>query len=165
MRSIKELLGHFNFRPEPFLLLFILLSNAAIVANWYFDRPEKVTLISKDGVEILVQKWAVNGHLDKMILKDKMHVEFYGWTFDARNSRLPDEILLSYDGENIYSGQTNVKRPDVARMYGDKALTTGFRFLLPLNLFKEKKIYNSKIRLFAVSNGVASELSYFRGFN
>ncbi len=111
-----------------------------------------------------MQKWAVNGTLDKMILKEDGDVEFHGWAFDARNSRLPDEVLVSYDGENIYSGQTNVKRPGVARTYGDKALACGFRFLLPFDLFKDKKIDNSKIRLFAVSNGIACELNYFRGF-
>lgn len=164
MRSIKELLGHFNFRTEPFLLLFILLSNTAIVANWYFSRPEEVAYISTDGIDIPVQKRAVTGHLDKMIFKDKVHVEFHGWVFDARNSRLPDKILLSYDGDNIYSGQTKVKRPGVAKVYGDKALASGFIFVVPRTLFKDKKINNSKIRLFAVSSGVASELNYPRGF-
>ncbi|MCH7753691.1 hypothetical protein IH970_01025, partial [candidate division KSB1 bacterium] len=82
----------------------------------------------------------------------------------GRHSRLPDEVLVSYDGENIYSGQTNAKRPGIARIYGDKALASGFRFLLPFDLFKDKKIDNSKIRLFAVSNGIACELNYFRGF-
>ena len=153
-----------NLKPQPIFLLFILISNTAIVAHWYFGRPEQVKFIIRDGVEIPVQKWAVNGHLGNMILKEDGDVEFRGWAFDVRNSRLPDEVLVSYDGENIYFGQTNVKRPGIARIYGDKALASGFRFLLPFDLFKDKEIDNSKIRLFAVSNGVASELNYFRGF-
>lgn len=153
-----------NLKPEPLLLFFIILSNIAIVANWYFARPEKVASLIKDGVEIPVKKNAVKGHLGRLILKDDGQVEFNGWAFDVRNSRLVDAILLNYDGDTIYSGQSNANRPGVARQYGDKALTSGFRFAVPRTLFKDKKIDNSKIQLFAISNGVASELNYFRGF-
>jgi len=153
-----------NIKLEAILLLFILLSNTAIVANWYFRRPEEVAYISTDGIDIPVRKWALNGHLDKMILRGDGQVEFHGWAFDARNSRLPDTILIYYKGKNIYSAQTHVNRKGVARDYGDKALTSGFIFALPFALFKENRIDNSKLRFFALSNGVASELKYPRGF-
>ncbi|MCH8331865.1 MAG: hypothetical protein IH946_10900 [Bacteroidetes bacterium] len=152
-----------NSKPEPVLLLFIVLSNLAILANWYLDYPEEVAYVSTDGIDIPVRKGAVSGHLDRVILKNG-HVEFHGWAFDDRNSRLPDTILLRYDGENIYTGKTNVNRDGVVRLYGSKALTAGFKFALPLTVFKDKKINNLKVRFFAVSNGVASELNYFRGF-
>ena len=99
-----------------------------------------------------------------MILKKDGEVEFRGWAFDGRNSRLPDDILLSYNGKNIYWGKSNGKRSDLVNVFGDAALRAGFKFVLSLDLFKDKKIDNSKIRLFAVSNGIACELNYFRGF-
>ena len=98
----------------------------------------------------------------KLIPQNDKHMEFHGWAFDGKNSQLVEKILLHYDGEQIYGGQTDRKRPD--NIFGDVALKAGFKFVLPLTLFKEKEIDNSKIRLLAVSNGVASELKYPRGF-
>lgn len=161
---LKQHLQRSGLKAEHFLLLFIVVSNTTIVTNWYFGGPEKVTSIIKEGVEIPVKQGAVYGHLAKMILKNDDDVEFHGWAFDGRNSRIPDDILLSYNGKNIYWEKSNEKRPDLVNIFGDAALKAGFKFVLPLNLFKDKKIDNSKIRLFAVSNGVASELKYPRGF-
>ena len=149
---------------EPILLLFIILSNTAIVTNWYFGRPEKVISFIKDGTEISVRQGVVKGQLDRIIIKDKNFIALEGWAFDRSNSQLVDEILLHYDGEVIYRGETDRERPDLVNVFGDAALKGGFRFVLPHDLFKDKEIDNSKIRLFAVSNGVASELKYPRGF-
>ncbi len=160
LTSIKQRVRS-SIRPEPILLFFILVSNTAIVADWYFTRPEQVR---GDEAAAPLRKSTFKARLDKMILTDNDQVEFHGWAFDAGNFRLPDEILLSYDGEPIYSGQPNLRRPDIARLYGDKALDCGFSFVIPRTLFKDKKIDNLKIRLFAVSNGVASELNYPGGF-
>ncbi len=153
-----------NIKLEAILILFILLSNTAIVANWVFNRPEEVTSVTKDSTEIPVKPNAVSGYLDRMILNNEAQVEMEGWAFDSRNSRLVDEIIFRYDGELVYKGKNNRARPDLVNVFGDDALMGGFRFVLPLTLFKDKEIDNSKIRLFAVSNGVASELNYFRGF-
>ena len=98
-----------------------------------------------------------------MIVRDSSYVDFYGWAFDGRNSRLADAILLSYDGENIYWGQNNSQRPDLVKFFGDAALKGGFKFVIPLTLFKD--LNNSEVRFFAVSkNSVASELNYFKGY-
>ena len=153
-----------SIKPQPIFLLFILISNTAIVANWYFGLQEEVTSILMDNVEIPVRKGAVSGYLDRIDRKDNVHVEFAGWAFDVMNSRLPDSVVLWYTGKSAYQGKTNYKRPDLVKVFGDKAIEGGFRFVLPLDLFKDKEIDNSKIRLFAVSNGVASELNYFKGF-
>lgn len=151
-------------RLEPVLLLFIIVSNTAIVAHWYFRQPEKIKFIGKDGVEIPVRQGVVNGHLDRMVLKDGSHVEFAGWAFDRGNYQLVDEILLHYDGEVIYRGETDRDRLDLVNVFGKAALKGGFRFVLPLTVFKDNKIDQSKVRLFAISNGLASELRYFKGF-
>ena len=153
-----------NLKPEALFLLLIFLSNTAIVAHWHFGRQQEVKFIINDGEEIPVIRGVVNGHLDRIILKDDIHVELAGWAFDRSNPKLVDEILLQYDGELIYSSQTDRERPDLVNVFGDVALRAGFKFVLPLDLFKDKKIDNSKIRFFAVSNGVASELKYPRGF-
>jgi len=153
-----------NTKPEPVLLLFIILSNTAIVGNWYIGQLEQVKSLVTDGIEIPVKPDAVYGHLDRIALKDKNLVELHGWAFDGKNSQLVDKILLHYDGDVIYRGETDRERPDLVNVFGDAALKAGFKFVLSLDLFKDKEIDNSKIRLFAVSNGVASELKYPRGF-
>ncbi|MCZ6594514.1 MAG: hypothetical protein O6943_06305 [Bacteroidetes bacterium] len=153
-----------NTKPEPVLLLFIILSNTAIVGNWYIGQLEQVKSLVTDGIEIPVKPDAVYGHLARLALKDKNLVELHGWAFDGKNSKLVDEILFRYGGELIYSGQTERERPDLVNVFGDVALKAGFKFVIPHDLFKDKEIDNSKIRLFAVSNGVASELKYPRGF-
>ena len=72
--------------------------------------------------------------------------------------------MLWYRGKSLYWGVNNQKRPDLLSFFGENAINGGFEFILPLDLFESKEIDNSKIRFFAVSSGVASELNYFRGF-
>lgn len=163
-KSIKQRLRMSETKVESILLLFIVLSNTAIVTNWYLGQPEKVTSITKDGGETPVKSYAIRGHLDRMILNDETHVAFEGWAFDSRNSELVDEILCRYAGKVIYRSKTDKTRPDLVKVFGDDALMGGFRFVVPLTLFKDKEIDNSKIRFFAVSNGLASELKYPKGF-
>lgn len=161
---LKKHLQRSGLKAEYFLLLLIVASNTTIVTNWYFGGPEKVISIIKEGVEIPVKPRSIYGHLDNMILKDDGEVEFRGWAFDGRNSRIPDDILLSYDGKNISWEKNNDNRPGLVNAFGDAALGAGFKFVVQLTLFKDNKINNSKVRLFAISKGVASELKYPRGF-
>ena len=116
----------------------------------------------KDGEKIPVKPGAVKGSVEKMVVCEGSHIEFSGWAFDTENSLLP-EVLISYDGKNIYWGQSQFRRPAVAEVYSDAALKSGFRFVLPLKLFEDKELNSSKMRLFAVSKGVASELLYIKG--
>ena len=43
-------------------------------------------------------------------------------------------------------------------------LKSGFKFEIPLKMFKVDKLNTSELRVFAFSNGVATELNYFKGF-
>lgn len=153
-------------RDYCYIILFIIISNTVLFFNLEKSGSKTVpeVLLSKDGERIPVIPGAVNGSLDYVIVRDSAYVEFRGWAFDAWNSRLPDAILLYYYGKNIYWGQNNRSRPDVANVYGREALESGFKFVLPLKRFKDKELNSSKVRLFAVSNGVASELNYSAGF-
>ncbi len=124
------------------------------------EFPKIDYILNTDGKSITVIPGIVRGSLDRMIVKDDFYVEFFGWAFDVKNSQLPETILISYNGENIYKGKTNLKRPDVAKNLGKTALESGFYVKLPLKIFKGKEIDFNKLRLFAISNGIASELIY-----
>jgi hypothetical protein len=76
---------------------------------------------------------------------------------------VPRAILIFLDGKLIYSGRTDIARPDVAKHYGKPAIRqAGFGYLLPSHLFSVDGV---EARFFAVSkNGVASELYYPKGY-
>jgi hypothetical protein len=120
-------------------------------------------ITSSDGATILVSPRALQGHLDvEEVASDR--VRFAGWAGDIKNSELPKAILIFFDGEFLYSGRTNIDRPDVVKAYGNAALQwSGFDYRFPLSLFGD--LASAEIRLFAVSkNGVASELKYPKGY-
>ena len=127
------------------------------------SKDEKeVIILSSDGKKIPVIHGRLKGRLDKTIVRHDA-VSFKGWSFDVRNSQLPEAILIFANGEFLYSGQNNRNRPDVEKAYGKAALQSGFSFTLPLTLFKD--LNNSNVSLFAVSkNGVASELNYHKEY-
>ena len=163
-KSMKVGLRKSERGAETIFLICIVLSNTAIFFNWYLGQPKKLSSFTKDSIEIPVKQGAVNGHLDRMILNDETQLELEGWAFDSRNSQLVDEILVRYNERVIYKAKTNKARPDLVNVFGDVASMGGFSFALPLDLFQNEKIDNLKLRLFAVSDGVASELKYPKGF-
>jgi len=115
-------------------------------------------------LKIPLVKNALNGLLEKMNLKNNNKVELSGWAIDLRNPLLSVVIMITYKGENIYRGQNNVNRSDIAKKYGNVTLKSGFKFELPLKMFKINKLNTSELRVFAFSNGIATELNYFEGF-
>ena len=166
-------------RFEIILVLLIVISSSYVFYN--FQNPKKNTIAATPGAmngqldDLIIQDTAnikfiplihgaVVGFLGNVSPRDSANVQFTGWAFDALNSKLPEAILISYNGKNIYWGQTNHDRPGVAKIYGQAALHTGYNFVLPLKLFKDNELNQSKVRVFAVSNGVASELLYPEGF-
>ena len=127
------------------------------------SKDEKeVIILSSDGEKIPVIHGRLKGRLDKTIVRHDA-VSFKGWSFDVRDSQLPEAILIFANGEFLYSGENNRNRPDVAKVYGKAALQSGFSFTLPLTLFKD--LNNSNVSLFAISkDGMASELSYHKEY-
>ena len=117
-----------------------------------------------NGLKIPLAKNALKGLLEKVNLENNNKVELIGWAIDLKNPHLPVVIMVLHKGENIYWGQNNVNRPDLSKKYSNTLLKSGFRFELPLKMFKVDKLNTSELRVFAFSNGVATELNYFKGF-
>jgi hypothetical protein len=141
-------------RPENLFSVTYLLTTSK-------DEKE-VIILSSDGEKIPVIHGRLKGRLDKTIVRHDA-VSFKGWSFDVRDSQLPEAILIFANGEFLYSGENNRNRPDVAKVYGKAALQSGFSFTLPLTLFKD--LNNSDVSLFAISkDGMASELSYHKEY-
>lgn len=157
-----------------FLVLFTII---AYLSYYYYKKIEKQEYTSAsnanmrilgyvsnaDGEKTPLYKQAIHGRLESVSTQDNK-IEFRGWVFDGRNSRVPDDILVSYNKEAIYWSRTNFRRQDLVNVFGEDASESGFKFVLPKSIFKEKNLIVSDLRFFAFSNGIASELTYFPGF-
>ncbi|NQU04629.1 MAG: sulfatase-like hydrolase/transferase [Calditrichaeota bacterium] len=121
------------------------------------------TIITSNGASIPVIPGAIEGYVDKAVLKGGI-VLFSGWAADIKNSQLPETIVIFSNGKFIYSGLTRIERMDVVKHFGNSIFQlAGYRFNLPLTLFKD--LDNSDTRFFAISkNGIASELKYYNGY-
>jgi len=118
-----------------------------------------IVINSSKGRSIPVVQNALKAHLDIADVGND-YVVFAGWAADVKNSQLPEIIVVFADGEFLYSGRTNMNRPDVAKAFDNPALkSAGFKYRFPLSLFKN--IADAEVRIFAVSmEGLATELIY-----
>ncbi len=114
-------------------------------------------ITSPDGKSIPVIANALRGYWT-IARVGSDHVVFVGWAADVKNSQLPEAVVMFANGKYLHSGSCNVDRKDVAIAFkNDELNNSGFRYLIPLALFKD--IAYSEVRIFAVSkNGVAAEL-------
>ncbi len=118
-------------------------------------------IVSSDGKSVSVVPEALEGYVDAVDIKSD-YVYVSGWAADAKNSELPDAIVIFVNGEFFYSGQTYEDRPDVVNTFGNKTLMwSGFNYaFFPRSI---KNIANAEVRIFALSGrGVASEISRTR---
>ena len=146
------------------LVLFIIVFNIFFYLDLHHPPKKAQVIITMDGKEITVRKGAVQGFLDNAIVRDSTQVHFRGWAFDARNSKPAEAILITYAKKNIYWGKPNLSRPGLANRFGDDAIESGFKFVLSLKQLKVKELNRGAVRVFAISNGVASELNYPKWF-
>jgi len=115
-------------------------------------------ITSSDGTSIPVVPNALDGWLDSANV-NKEFIVFSGWGADVHRSRPPKAVVAFINGKFIYSGITDVDRPDVAEYFNNMALQrTGFKVMLPSSVVTDTA--NPDIRFFAVTDTVASELKY-----
>jgi hypothetical protein len=121
------------------------------------------TIASADGKAIKVIPNAMKGYLGVAKIRGKQ-VIFSGWAADVKYSRLPGSILAFLDEKLVYSGKTDLERPDVAQHFKNSSLKmTGFKFMVPIHFFTGE--VNPELRIFAVSKeGVATELKYPKNY-
>jgi len=101
----------------------------------------------------------LKGHLATAIIKNNNAV-LSGWAADVKNSEIVEAVVIFCNGKFIFSGTTNIDRPDVAKHLKNPALLrTGFKFVIPLSVIDVAN--GSEVRVFAASKkGTASELIY-----
>jgi hypothetical protein len=66
-------------------------------------------------------------------------------------------VLVFVDGRLLLTGQPSIKRPDVAKRFGDQSLRSGFE-LSTVTDEARALTRPSRLRVIAVSGGRASEL-------
>lgn len=127
------------------------------------DSGKGKRILSSEGKTFDVVPRAITGYLDRAILKNQK-VEFNGWAANIEKLEVAEDIIIFSDEKSVFSDSVNMERPDVAKVYGNAALSSvGFSYELPLSMFKN--FNESKIRVFAISkDGFASELIYPKGY-
>jgi hypothetical protein len=126
-------------------------------------RLEEGRLIqSSDNSPVPIVQNAMQGFLDAAEIRGG-NVSLHGWAADTNDVQPPIAIIIFVNWEFIYSGSMNTKRDDVAEIYGEQLLMSGFSYVLPVDLFVKET--DMEVRIFSLSEkGVASELLYPQGY-
>jgi hypothetical protein len=126
----------------------------------YFEDNHLIDITT--GESYSVYQEAVRGFVDGMKL-DRLEefVEIFGWAVDEKQMQLVDKVIILVDGQSVYLGSTSVDRQDVSKAYQNtQILRSGFRIILPFKILND----SDEIRVFVISNGIASELGYSQAF-
>lgn len=119
-------------------------------------------LLASDGKSIPIAAGDLSGWVESVVNEETSTVYIRGWAVDVNQPRLAASILVFKNQELLYSGITDMKRPDVAEAEGFPewaSLTPGFYYQFPVTSFDD--LGKTKIRVFALSRGnTASELNY-----
>ncbi|HYP48428.1 MAG TPA: hypothetical protein VEQ61_07285 [Thermoleophilaceae bacterium] len=92
------------------------------------------------------------------LARDDQGIAVGGWAFDRARNR-PVDRIVAFDGRRMLAQETpGVPRPDIAKNLGKSAAKAGFA--LRANALRGEL---SRIRVFAVSDGKASELKHYSG--
>lgn len=116
----------------------------------------KNEIISSKGEKFPVRDKVLIGHLDQVGRKEgNLFIE--GWAANAEKSRLVDAVIVFSEGKFMHAGRTTELRPDVSQSLGKEGIERcGYKFMVPESSIEDV----SGIRVFTVSEGVASELIY-----
>ena len=157
-------------RVEVFLIsqgkvnVHLVRTKSQEAVTYSIGKSDKHTeiIVSSKGESIPVVPNAIRGSLDVADIRGDF-VVFSGWVADVERSRIPEAVLIFLNGNFIYSGTTDVGRPDVVEYFNNSALyKTGFKFLFSSSIIKESA--TPEVRLFAVMKGVASEIGYSKEY-
>lgn len=116
----------------------------------------KNEIISSKGEKFPVRNKVLIGYLDRVDRKEgNLFIE--GWAVNAEKSRLVDAVIVFSEGKFIHAGRTTELRPDVSRSLEKEGIEyCGYKFMVPASSIEDVR----GIRVFTVSEGVASELIY-----
>ncbi len=147
-----EVLGVSSSRDGGLYLLQGERSAQAYVGEYVLEEGAILNTASEK--RYFIALFALKVYCDTVTRHDN-HTEFSGWAADHQNGRLVDNVIIFVDGQSVHVTPTTISRSDVARFHKDDSLAmSGFRFWVPNNLVEKD------IRLFAVSENVATEAQY-----
>ena len=119
-------------------------------------RLENDSTISFNGKDIPIIPNEVDGWVKAITVAGNKYY-LNGWAADVKNSRLVDEILVFVDNKLGWSAKTLDGRPDIGKTFNKDHLAK----VDYSTFFTSSRVnHNSNIRIIAVSNERASELSY-----
>ena len=145
---VKELAGSIQLLPIP-------------------QRNREQFRIETDGAggEILVSQRtrfpvraeAVRGYVDT-IVRQPSWTSVQGWAVDLARTGPAASVIVFVDGQQVYSGATNISRVDLTRVFNNPdAKMSGFRFLVPESRSEVRGA--GSLRVFGVTaSGEATEL-------
>jgi hypothetical protein len=124
------------------------------------EKHGEVIMNGKKAIPVVSKK--IKGRVDSSGIK-KDRIFFQGWAANVLTSQSADHIVVFINGQFLFSSEPSIERPDVVAYFKDTQLKiSGFSFSFPLSIIKKFK--QPKIRLFAVSNNISSELSYHQKY-
>jgi len=114
------------------------------------------------GARARVVPRALRGHVEDWYF-ERQTIRVGGWAADVARARVPERVLVFANGRFLYAGTPGGERRDlrVASLH-PSLRRSGFVFELPRRLVGDGG--DVELRFFALSGGVATELSYARRF-
>ena len=104
----------------------------------------------------VIKGWVVGGETET---PERFFVG--GWVVDQQESALVSSVVALVNGEVVATGFTQFERPEAVKMFENPALLlSGFR--LEFHLPVDSASGAARVRVLAVSGGVAGELNYPR---
>ncbi|HEU0024577.1 MAG TPA: sulfatase-like hydrolase/transferase, partial [Thermoleophilaceae bacterium] len=103
---------------------------------------------------------ALAGFVDKLEAPDPLHLRIAGWAADPKAGRRAGRVLVFAGRTLIGSGPTGVARLDVAEDLGRLAVLSGYRLDVIHRDAEQVAGDPSRVRVFGVLGGRASELRY-----
>lgn len=123
----------------------------------YILKSDEIVVSGARHIPIAIN--ALQGMVDDITLNqtNRNNLNISGWAVNAEKSKPADVILLFVNGIFFNSYKTDAFRPDIAKVFKTKKLDhCGFSDIIPAKLIPNFQ----NIRVFAISDNIASELEY-----
>jgi hypothetical protein len=121
-------------------------------------KPGSPAIIDEHGNAYPLDSTRFKGSVDQ-VSRSSGSTEIFGWAMDYTNRDAVESVLVIDDNKSIYAGKTLMMRGNAEKNGAPRAITVGFQFTIPDNLFSDQT--NPQVRLIAISkDGFAGELIY-----
>ena len=114
-------------------------------------------LLVVDGIAHFINNYQGNGKGEASLVEDKGDSLFVsGWAVDEKNKRRVRQLIATVGNKVVSRGFVTVDRADIALIYGQLALRSGFAITIPI----KDRHGSEAIRIFALmKDGHAAQLS------